>query len=163
MTCPYDTGYWVRAGRGLNCHYSVIIWIWIVTYFRIASVRLGFLLNLDLWPIVAELLEETVACGKGRWPVGADTLLVMFGVVTAEVIVPEELIVFWGRDGELSIGVTVDVSVDPLSTAYIPMFWSFSLSGPVEEMVEVPVVPELGEGCLKKNSIYYSQIHNNRN
>lgn len=30
------------------------------------------------------------------------------------------------------------------------MFCSFSPSGPLEEMVEVPVVPELGEGCQEE-------------
>lgn len=43
--------------------------------------------------------------------------------------------------------VTVDDVATP--TGYIPMLCDVSPSPVVDDTVEVPVVPELGDGCLK--------------
>ncbi|KAG7209756.1 hypothetical protein KM043_011380 [Ampulex compressa] len=116
-----------------------------------ASVRLMFLLSLGLWDMVPEVLAELVTCTTGLAPVGAETLLVM--LLPARFPVPGTTpLVVMGTEDAVLMGVAVvasaAVETEP-PTAYIPMLWLPSPSAPLEDTVEVPVVPELGDGCLQ--------------
>lgn len=68
---------------------------------------------------------------------------------------------------EVAIGTVADdvvtgdavVTADDVATptGYIPMLCAVSPSPVVDDTVEVPVVPELGDGCLKTEEKCYSR------
>lgn len=87
----------------------------------------------------------------GLGAVGADTLLVMLGPVAVPATVPG---VASDIVAVVVIGVAVVgfVAVGPtLPTGYKPMLWPFSPSAAFEETVDVPVVPDPADGCLKNS------------
>ena len=74
-------------------------------------------------------------------------LLVMLGPVPVPATMPD---VTNGIVAVVVMGVVVAGSVaagPALPTGYKPMLWPFSPSGPLEETVVVPVVPDPGDGC----------------
>lgn len=121
----------------------------ICTHFRMASVRLWFLLSLGRCAAEA-LAEELLIWTTGRGALGAETLrampalppLVASGTVADAVVTGVAV-------------VTADDVATP--TGYIPMLCAVSPSPVVDDTVEVPVVPELGDGCLKTEEEYYSR------
>lgn len=124
------------------------------SHFRIASVRLIFLLSLGLCPVEAMVLPvETVAWIPGLGPAGAETLLVITGPPIGTALGFDDE----GTDGEIvgtvELGFSVVVVLLPLPTAYMPILWALSPSGPQEDNVDVPVVPELGDCCLQTKRI----------
>lgn len=115
------------------------------TYFRIASVRLRFLLSLGRW-VAEALAEELLIWITGRCVLGAETLLAIPDpapdVAVNGIDAVTEAVVVTG----VAIVTVVDVAT-PIG--YMLMFWVTSPSPVVDDTVEVPVVPELGDGCLK--------------
>jgi len=117
------------------------------THFRMASVRLWFLLNLGR--CAAEVLaDELLTWTTGRGALGAETLLAMLtlpvptamlGVACGTVV---DAVVT-----DVAIAVVDDAVATP--TGYIPVLCVVSSSPALDDIVDVPVVPELGEGCLK--------------
>lgn len=126
-----------------------------------ASVRLIFLLSLGRGLLeLAALLVPVQAWIPGLGPAGAETLL----VIDNPPIVDEALLTLdeEGTDGEI-VGTFDDEGFSDvalpllLPTAYMPILCALSPSGPEDESVDVPVVPELGDCCLKNqinNPIY---------
>jgi len=112
-----------------------------------ASVRLWFLLNLGR--CAAEVLaDELLTWTTGRGALGAETLLAMLTlpVPTATLGVACGMVVD-AVVTDVAIAVVDDAVATP--TGYIPVFCVVSSSPVLDDIVDVPVVPELGEGCLK--------------
>lgn len=117
-----------------------------------ASVRLWFLLSLGRCAAEA-LAEELLIWTTGRGAVGAETLRAMPALPTAT---PE---VARGTVADAVVTGVVVVTADDVATptGYIPMFCAVSPSPVDDDTVEVPVVPELGDGCLKTEEECYSR------
>lgn len=117
-----------------------------------ASVRLWFLLSLGR--CVAEALaEELLIWTTGRGALGAETLRAMPALPATA---PE---VASGTVADAVVTGVAVVAVDDVATptGYIPMLCDVSPSPVVDDTVEVPVVPELGDGCLKREEKCYSR------
>lgn len=108
--------------------------------------RLIVLLNLGFCvPLLLEVLAATWTTGLGA--VGADTLLVILG--------PGSWVLVPGVANDIVAVVVIGVAVvgfvgvgPTLPTGYKLMLWPFSPSGAFEETVDVPVVPDPGDGCI---------------
>lgn len=86
---------------------------------------------------------------SGRGALGAETLLMMPLTLPVATETPE--VADGTVDDAVVTGVTVvAVEDDAMPTGYIPMLCVASPSPVVDDTVEVPVVPELGDGCLKR-------------
>jgi hypothetical protein len=112
-----------------------------------ASVRLWFLLNLGR--CAAEVLaDELLTWTTGRGALGAETLLAMLTL-------PVPMAMLGVACGTVVDAVVTDVAIavadDAVAapTGYIPVLCVVSSSPVLDDIVDVPVVPELGEGCLK--------------
>lgn len=117
-----------------------------------ASVRLWFLLSLGRCAAEA-LTEELLIWTTGRGALGAETLLAMPALPEAT---PE---VARGTVADAVVTGVAVVTADDVATptGYIPMLCAVSPSPVVDDTVEVPVVPELGDGCLKTEEKCYSR------
>lgn len=93
------------------------------------------------------LAEELLIWTTGRGALGAETLLVMPLTLPEATETPEVGTVADVADAVVTV---VAVEDDATPTGYIPMLCVASPSPVADDTVEVPVVPELGDGCLKK-------------
>lgn len=112
-----------------------------------ASVRLKFLLSLGRCD--PEMLAEELLI----WTIGRDVLGgsdILLEIPTFPVPPATTPVAGNGVLADVVVTAVAVVVVEDVATptGYIPILWVPSPSPLVDDTVEVPVVPELGDGCL---------------